>query len=148
DLGLGQGVGGVLVDESLRAEPEIYCAGDIAAHLHPVHGRHVRVEHWQVARKQGQAIGEYIAGGPKPYEALAWFWPDQYDVTLQCLGNAATFDQTVWRGDRDGGKFSVFYLALGRVQAVLAFNDARTIRFSRDLISRRLEVSPEELGDG
>jgi 3-phenylpropionate/trans-cinnamate dioxygenase ferredoxin reductase subunit len=147
DLELAQGLGGILVDETLRAEPAVYCAGDMAAHHHPVHGRPVRVEHWQVARKQGQAIGEAIARGPRPYEELPWFWSDQYDVNLQYLGNAAAFDRTVWRGDRDTWRFSVFYLREGVVQAVLAVNDARTIRFSRDLISRRLVVPPEALGD-
>jgi 3-phenylpropionate/trans-cinnamate dioxygenase ferredoxin reductase component len=147
ELGLPLGGGGVLVDGTLRAEPEITCAGDIAAHLHPVYGRHLRVEHWQVARKQGQAAGEAIASGARPYEELPWFWSDQYDVNLQYLGHAATFDQTVWRGDRGGGRFSVFYLKDGRIEAVLAVNDGRTIRYSRELISRRLRVPAEALAD-
>lgn len=147
DLELPMGAGGVLVDETLRAEERVYCAGDIAAHLHPVYGRHLRVEHWQVARKQGQAIGHAIAKGPEPYPELPWFWSDQYDVNLQYLGNAAAFDRAVWRGDRDLERFSVFYLQEERVQAVLALNEARTIRFSRDLISRQAPVSPEALAD-
>src|SRR5262249_55119897 len=145
EMGLAMQAGGVAVDETLRAEPAVYGAGDIAAHLHPVYGRHLRVEHWQVARKQGQAIGQAIAGEPAPYAELPWFWSDQYDVNLQYLGQAAAFDRAVWRGDRDGGRFSVFYLKGGLVEAVLAVNDARTIRLSRDLISRRLVVSPEAL---
>ena len=147
DLDLPLQAGGVAVDEALRAGVGVYCAGDIAAHLHPVYGRHLRVEHWQVARKQGQAIGEAIAGEPAPYPELPWFWSDQYDVNLQYLGHAAGFDQAVWRGDRDGGRFSVFYLKEGRVEAVLALNDARTIRFSRELIGGRVSVSPEALAD-
>jgi len=147
ELGLTLGSGGVLVDETLRAGPDVYCAGDIAAHLHPVFGRHLRVEHWQVARKQGQAIGEAIAGEPRPYEELPWFWSDQYDVNLQYLGHAAGFDQAVPRGDPDGGKFSVFYLKDDRVEAVLAFNDGRTIRFSRELIRARVPVSAEALAE-
>jgi len=145
DLELPMGVGGVLLDETLRAETGVYCAGDIAAHLHPVFGRHLRVEHWQVARKQGQAIGHAIANEPTPYHELPWFWSDQYDVNLQYLGNAAAFDQAVWRGDRDGERFSVFYLQGGRVQAVLAVNEAKTIRLSRELISRQVTVDPEAL---
>jgi 3-phenylpropionate/trans-cinnamate dioxygenase ferredoxin reductase subunit len=147
DLELPMAAGGVAVDETLRADAGVYCAGDIAAHLHPVYGRHVRVEHWQVARKQGQAIGQAIAGGPRPYEELPWFWSDQYDVNLQYVGHAAAFDRTVWRGNRDGGRFSVFYLQEGRVEAVLAVNDGRTIRFSRELISQRVAVAPEALED-
>jgi len=146
ELGLPLAAGGVQVDEALQTEGGVYCAGDIASHLHPVYGRHLRVEHWQVARKQGQAVGEAIAGGgPRPYEELPWFWSDQYDVNLQYLGHAAGFDETAWRGDLDGGRFSVFYLKEGRVEAVLAVNDARTIRFTRDLIRRRTPVTAESL---
>lgn len=144
-LDLPLGMGGVLVDEALRAEPNVYCAGDIAAHLHPVFGRHLRVEHWQVARKQGQAIGEAIAGGPRPHDELPWFWSDQYDVNLQYVGHAATFDQVVWRGDRNGRRFSVFYLKNSLVEAVLAVNEGRTIRFSRELIRRRTPIAPDIL---
>jgi 3-phenylpropionate/trans-cinnamate dioxygenase ferredoxin reductase subunit len=148
DLDLPMEAGGVAVDETLRADASVYCAGDIAAHLHPVYGRHLRVEHWQVARKQGQAIGQAIAGGgPGPYEELPWFWSDQYDVNLQYVGHAATFDRTVWRGDPDGGRFCVFYLKDERVEAVLAVNDGRAIRFSRELIRRRVVVAPEALAD-
>jgi len=53
----------------------------------------------------------------------------------------------VWRGDPNGERFSVFYLRDGRVQAVLAVNDGRTIRVSRELISRRVPVSPDALAD-
>jgi len=147
DLELPMAAAGVAVDETLRAGEDVYCAGDIAAHRHPVFGRHLRVEHWQVARKQGQAIGQAIAAGATPYQELPWFWSDQYDVNLQYLGNAAAFDQTVWRGDREGERFSVFYLQEGRIQAVLAVNEPRTIRFSRDLISSQAVVVPEALAD-
>jgi 3-phenylpropionate/trans-cinnamate dioxygenase ferredoxin reductase subunit len=146
-LGLELGLGGVLVDEALRAAPDIFCAGDIAAHLHPVFGRHVRVEHWQVAQKQGAACGAAVATEPKPYEELPWFWSDQYDINLQYLGNAQDFDQTVWRGDPESERFSVFYLKGGVVEAVLSVNDGRTGRHSRELIRRRLRVDPGVLSD-
>jgi 3-phenylpropionate/trans-cinnamate dioxygenase ferredoxin reductase subunit len=147
DLALPEEAGGVAVDGALGAVDGIYCAGDIAAHLHPVLGRRLRVEHWQVARKQGQAIGEAIAGEPRPYEELPWFWSDQYDVNLQYLGHAAAFDRVVWRGDPEGEKFSVFYLREGLVEAVLALNEARTIRFTRELIASRAPVDPDALAD-
>jgi 3-phenylpropionate/trans-cinnamate dioxygenase ferredoxin reductase subunit len=145
ELELPLGAGGVLVDEALRAGPGIFCGGDIAAHHHPVFGRHLRVEHWQVARKQGQAIGQAIAREAHPFEDLPWFWSDQYDVNLQYLGHAAAFDQAVRRGDPDGGRFSVFYLKDGVVEAVLSVNDGRTIRFSRELIRGRVPVAAELL---
>jgi 3-phenylpropionate/trans-cinnamate dioxygenase ferredoxin reductase subunit len=146
-LGLELGLGGVLVDETLRAAPDIFCAGDIAAHLHPVFGRHLRVEHWQVAQKQGAACGAAIAGEPKPYDELPWFWSDQYDINLQYVGNAPAFDQTVWRGDPEGERFSVFYLKGRLIEAVLSVNDGRTGQLSRDLIRQRVRVDPRALAD-
>lgn len=145
ELGLPLGSGGVLVDEKLQAGPGIFCAGDIAAHLHPVFKRHLRVEHWQVARKQGLAIGRAIAGQVEPLEELPWFWSDQYDRNLQYVGHAAGFDQAVWRGDPASNRFSVFYLKDGAIDAVLAVNEGRTIRFARELIRRRVRLDPNLL---
>jgi len=147
DLGLELGAGGVLVDEALRAAPKILCAGDIASHLHPLYGRRLRVEHWQVAQKQGAACGAALAAESKPFEELPWFWSDQYDVNLQYLGNAQDFDQTVWRGEPESEQFSVFYLKDGVIDAVLSVNDGRTGRRSRELIRRRLPVDPRALAD-
>jgi 3-phenylpropionate/trans-cinnamate dioxygenase ferredoxin reductase subunit len=136
-----------VVDEVLCAAPDIYCTGDIAAHLHPVFGRHLRVEHWQVAQKQGAACGAAVAGMPQPYKELPWFWSDQYDINLQYLGNAQDFDQVVWRGDPESERFSVFYLKDNVIEAVLSVNDGRTGRHSRELIRRRLHVDPRTLSD-
>jgi 3-phenylpropionate/trans-cinnamate dioxygenase ferredoxin reductase component len=145
-LGLPLASGGVWVDAALQAEPGVYCAGDMAAHLHPLYGRHLRVEHWQVARKQGQAVGRAIAGRPEPVEELPWFWSDQYDLKLQYLGHAAGFDRAVWRGRVEDGRYSIFYLNGGVVDAVLAVNEARSVRFARELIQRRARVHPDLLG--
>jgi 3-phenylpropionate/trans-cinnamate dioxygenase ferredoxin reductase component len=139
-LGLSTGAGGVVVDERLQAADGIYSAGDVATHFHPTFQRHLRVEHWQVARKQGEAVGRIIAGQGGPHEEIPWFWSDQYDVKLQYLGHAAGFDRAVRRGDLDGDRFSIFYLKDGLIEAVLAMNDARTIRLSRELIRRRRPV--------
>lgn len=147
ELELPLAAGGVQVDEMLRAEPNIYCAGDMAAQFHPLYKRPVRVEHWQVARRQGVAIGRAISGEAAPFEEVPWFWSDQYDVNLQYLGQAESFDQTVWRGDPSGTAFSVFYLRDGVVEAMLAVNQPRSIRFGRDLIRRRSAVDAERLAD-
>jgi 3-phenylpropionate/trans-cinnamate dioxygenase ferredoxin reductase subunit len=107
----------------------------------------MRVEHWQVAQKQGAACGAAIAGTPQPYDELPWFWSDQYDVNLQYLGNAQDFDQVVWRGDPESELFSVFYLKDGVIEAVLSVNDGRTGRRSRELIRRRVRADPRLLSD-
>jgi len=147
DLGLSLGEGGVRVDEALRAAPDVFCIGDIAAHQHPVYGRPLRVEHWQVAQRQGTGVATSVAGQPEPYREIPWFWSDQYDVNLQYLGNSRDFDETITRGNTEAEKFSIFYRKDGVIQAVLSINDARTGRFSRDLISRRTVVDGRILAD-
>ncbi|HUY97391.1 MAG TPA: FAD-dependent oxidoreductase [Verrucomicrobiae bacterium] len=146
-LRLPLGSGGVLVDETLQAAPGIHCVGDIASHRHPLFQRPLRAEHWQVARRQGQALGSTVVGRPQPYSELPWFWSDQYDVRLEYVGHAAGFEQAVWRGEPAAGPYAVFYLKAGRVDAVLAVDDGRSIRFGRELIRGRQVVDPARLGD-
>ncbi len=144
-LGLPLGSGGVFVDASLQAAPDIACVGDIAAHLHPVYNRRVRAEHWQVARHQGRWLGPGLVGGPRPYTELPWFWSEQYDVRIEMVGHVSGFEQAVWRGEGDRPPFAVFYLAGGLIDAVLAVGEPKAIRFGRELIAGRRPVAAERL---
>jgi 3-phenylpropionate/trans-cinnamate dioxygenase ferredoxin reductase subunit len=146
-LGLATEAGGVVVDEGLRATDGVYCAGDIAFHQHPVLGRALRVEHWEVARGQGQAIARSITHEPAPYTTLPYFWSDQYDVSLEYIGNASGRDELLWRGDPDALKFSVFYLREGLIEAVLSVNDADTNKAGGELIGNRRRVDAAVLTD-
>jgi 3-phenylpropionate/trans-cinnamate dioxygenase ferredoxin reductase subunit len=146
-LGLTLEGGGVRVDETLRAEETVYCGGDIAFHKHPVLGRAIRVEHWEVAKNQGRGIATSIVKGDTPYTKLPYFWSDQYDVNLEYRGNASGDDPAVWRGDRDGLSFSVFYLRDGLIDAVLSMNDSKTNELGGKLIERRRPVSESSLSD-
>jgi 3-phenylpropionate/trans-cinnamate dioxygenase ferredoxin reductase component len=146
-LGLKIEGGGVAVDDTLCAAPNIFCAGDIASHFHPIYNRRLRVEHWQVARKHGGAVARAIVEGPSPYAELPWFWSDQYDTTLNYLGSAPDFDQVVWRGQVSDGSYSLFYLRRGVIDAVLSVNDGATGRQSRELIRDRVAVDAKKLAD-
>jgi 3-phenylpropionate/trans-cinnamate dioxygenase ferredoxin reductase component len=146
-LGLTIEGGGVRVDEALRAAEGVYCGGDIALHQHPILGRAIRVEHWEVAKNQGRGIAEDIAGGDRPYTKLPYFWSDQYDVNLEYRGQASGDDHTVWRGDRDGLSFSVFYLRDGLIDAVLSMNDSKTNELGGKLIEGRRPISEASLAD-
>ena len=146
-LGLSVDGGGVPVDASLQAAPDVYVGGDIAFHHHPVLDRSIRVEHWEVAKGQGRGIAVSIAAGPTPYTKLPYFWSDQYDVNLEYRGNASGDDVAVWRGDRDALKFSVFYLRNGVVQAVLSMNDTKTNEVGGKLIESRAQVNTSALED-
>jgi 3-phenylpropionate/trans-cinnamate dioxygenase ferredoxin reductase subunit len=146
-LGLPLEGGGVSVDEGLKAADGVYCGGDIAFHPHPVLGRAIRVEHWEVAKNQGRAIGAAIAGGDAPYSRLPYFWSDQYDVSLEYRGHASGDSEAVWRGDRKALAFSVFYLADGLVEAVLSVNDKKTNELGGKLIENRKPVAKAALAD-
>jgi 3-phenylpropionate/trans-cinnamate dioxygenase ferredoxin reductase subunit len=139
--------GGVRVDEGLRAVDGVYVAGDIAYHHHPVLGRSIRVEHWEVAKGHGRGIAASIAEGHTPYRKIPYFWSDQYDVSLEYRGHASGDDRAVWRGDRDARRFSVFYLRDGRVEAVLSMNDKEGGEAGAKLIESRTRVDEEVLAD-
>jgi 3-phenylpropionate/trans-cinnamate dioxygenase ferredoxin reductase component len=146
-LGLTIEGGGVRLDAALRAAEGVYCGGDIAFHPHPVLGRPIRVEHWEVAKNQGRGIAADIVGGDVPYTKLPYFWSDQYDVNLEYRGHASGEDRAVWRGNRAGLTFSVFYLRDGLVDAVLSMNDSKTNEVGGKLIESRKPVSESALGD-
>jgi 3-phenylpropionate/trans-cinnamate dioxygenase ferredoxin reductase subunit len=144
-LGLPVEGGGVRVDEGLKAAEGVYVGGDVALHPHPVLGRAVRVEHWEVAKNHGRGIAAAIADGDAPYRRLPYFWSDQYDVTLEYRGHASGDDQAVWRGDREGRAFTVFYLRGGAVQGVLSMNDSKTNELGGKLIESHRHWKPSEL---
>jgi 3-phenylpropionate/trans-cinnamate dioxygenase ferredoxin reductase component len=146
-LGLQLGGGGVSVDESLMAAPSVYVGGDIAFHHHPVLDRSIRVEHWEVAKGHGRGIAASIVDGPTPYRKLPYFWSDQYDVNLEYRGQASGEDTAVWRGDREGLKFTVFYLRDGVVEGVLSMNDSKTNELGGKLIESRRRVDQAELAE-
>ena len=146
-LGMQLAGGGVDVDESLRGAPDVYVGGDIAFHHHPVLDRSIRVEHWEVAKGQGRGIAVCITDGPTPYRKLPYFWSDQYDVNLEYRGNASGDDTSVWRGDREGLKFTVFYLRNGVVEGVLSMNDSKTNDLGGKLIESRRRVDRAELAE-
>jgi 3-phenylpropionate/trans-cinnamate dioxygenase ferredoxin reductase subunit len=139
---------GILVDEYCRTTMEgIYAAGDVANHWHPVFGRRMRVEHWQNAMQQGAAAARSMLGTPQPYDAIHWFWSDQYDANLQYAGFHHEWDRVVVRGSLERRSFIAFYLNRGRVDAVVALSRGKDVRRAMPLIRSRGFVDPERLKD-
>src|SRR6202035_5376566 len=113
---------GILVDESCRTSaPEVYAAGDVANHLHPVFGR-LRVEHYNNAEKQGRAAARAMLGDQRPYDDIHSFWSDQYEDKLEYVGNARTWDRIVIRGSLATSQFLAFYLSKGIIKAACGLN--------------------------
>ena len=122
DAGLEMGErGAVVVDETLRtSDPHIYAAGDIAAWPDPTFGKRLRVEHWDVARRQGLRAGRNMAGEEKPYTSLPYFFSDLFDFSFEVWGDLSAWDRTVTRGTLESGSFALYYFAQGKMVGVLA----------------------------
>ncbi len=109
---------GVVVDTLFGTSlPDIYAIGDIARY--PYDGGLVRVEHFAVAVRHGQAVARTIAGREQPYRDVPFFWSQHHDVTLNYVGHAQTFDPPVVVGDLKKRDAIVAYREGGRVRAVL-----------------------------
>jgi 3-phenylpropionate/trans-cinnamate dioxygenase ferredoxin reductase component len=114
---------GIVVDERLQSSaPSIFAAGDVANARHPFFEQHIRVEHWANALNQGPAAARSMLGQTVNYDRIPYFFSDQYDVGMEYSGYATSWDQVVFRGDRDGGEFVAFWLRDGRVLAGMNVN--------------------------
>jgi 3-phenylpropionate/trans-cinnamate dioxygenase ferredoxin reductase subunit len=114
---------GVVVDSSLRASaPDVFAAGDIASWLHPMYGRHIRVEHWANALNGGTAAGRAMLGQDVVYDRLPYFFTDQYDLGMEYSGLGGKDMRAVIRGNPDDGEFVAFWLEGDRVRAAMNVN--------------------------
>lgn len=121
--GLETTAGGIAVDEYLRTSvPNIYAAGDVAAAWHPRFGRHLRVEHWDNAIRQGKAAAANILGANEPYARTPYFYSDQFDLGMEYRGYAPEWGKVVVRGDLAKREFLAFWLADNRVIAAMNAN--------------------------
>ena len=145
--------GGIRCDETLQTSVEgIYAAGDSCSYDSRVHGRRLRVEHWDVAMQQGQHAARSMMGDAKPYEVVPYFFSDLADwAGLEYVGPATDWDEEIWRGDRDAGEFAVFYLKDGKVAGALTVERSEELAHARTMLAEGIDVASDEakalLGD-
>jgi 3-phenylpropionate/trans-cinnamate dioxygenase ferredoxin reductase subunit len=154
----GAAVGnGVLVDARCRTTlPDVYAAGDVTNHLHPLFGR-LRVEHWNNAFHQGEAAAQSLLDAGGEYDYLHSFWSEQYQHKIEYLGVADRWDQVVFRGSAASRRFLAFYLTGGVVRAAFGLDrggdpedpedDGGELKACAPLIRDRVEVDPARLAD-
>jgi NADPH-dependent 2,4-dienoyl-CoA reductase/sulfur reductase-like enzyme len=149
--GAGLDVGnGVIVDAGLHTSaPEVFAAGDVANSYHPLFGRHVRVEHWANALNGGPAAARSMLGQGVSYDAVPYFFSDQYDLGMETAGlpEPGSYDQVVYRGDRDAREFIAFWLSGGSVVAGMNVNVWDVNDDIQALIRSRRQVDVGRLAD-
>ncbi|TPG49731.1 NAD(P)/FAD-dependent oxidoreductase [Sphingomonas glacialis] len=143
------GGNGVTVDALCRTSlPDIFAIGDCAAHPNPyADGATIRLESVQNANDQATTVARVLTGDPQPYDAVPWFWSNQYDLKLQTVGLSTGFDMAVLRGDVATRRFSVVYLKAGKVIALDCVNMTRDYVQGRALVMARAVIDPALLAD-
>ncbi|HWS91956.1 MAG TPA: FAD-dependent oxidoreductase [Mycobacterium sp.] len=147
--GLSMGDGGVLVDASLcTSDPDIYAAGDIAAAEHPLFNTRIRTEHWANALKQPAVAAAGMLGKPGEYAELPYFFTDQYDLGMEYVGHAPSYERVVFRGDVAGREFVAFWLdGDNRVLAGMNVNIWDVLDDVKALIRSKTPVDVDTLTD-
>jgi NADPH-dependent 2,4-dienoyl-CoA reductase/sulfur reductase-like enzyme/nitrite reductase/ring-hydroxylating ferredoxin subunit len=123
---------GVVVDAQLRAAPGVWAAGDIARY--PWYGDLVRIEHWQVAVRHGQAAARSMLGRTARTD-VPFFWSQHHDVTLGYVGHAEAFDRAEVHGDLDARDAHVVYRQGAAIKAV--------VTIGRDKLALEVEAAME-----
>jgi 3-phenylpropionate/trans-cinnamate dioxygenase ferredoxin reductase subunit len=139
---------GVLVDEHLEASvPGLFAAGDVANARHPFYRRHLRVEHWANALKQGPVAARSMLGKSASYDEIPYFFSDQYEASMEYSGYATQWDEVVFRGDVAAHEFVAFWLKDQRLVAGLNMNVWDASDPIRELIRSRRALDPRDLAD-
>ncbi len=140
---------GIIVNEFCQtSDPDIYAVGDVTWHYNPIYDTHLRLESVPNATEQAKTAALSICGKPKPYNALPWFWSDQFDLKLQIAGLSSGYTDIVLRGNPDKGRsFAAFYFKGERLLAVDAVNRPGEYMTAKRLIPLNKSIDKKALAD-
>jgi 3-phenylpropionate/trans-cinnamate dioxygenase ferredoxin reductase subunit len=139
---------GVVVDEHSRSsDPDIFAIGDCSNHPSALYRRRLRLESVPNALGQARAAAATLCGSPRAYDAVPWFWSDQYDLKLQMVGLSQGHDRVITRGRPEERSFITFYLEAERIIAADAVNRPKEFLAAKRLVGELAQVAPEHLAD-
>jgi NADPH-dependent 2,4-dienoyl-CoA reductase/sulfur reductase-like enzyme/nitrite reductase/ring-hydroxylating ferredoxin subunit len=119
--------GGVTVDVRMKAADGIFAAGDIAAFPLAPDGDHVRIEHWRTAMQTGQVAARSICGVGDGYDDIPFFWTQQFELGLQYVGHAGSWDEIRYDGDVASRHVIATYYRGGRALAAASIGRDREL---------------------
>ena len=121
---------GIMVNEYLEtSRPGIWAAGDVASWPDPHTGRRIRVEHWVLAERMGQAAARNMLGAREPFDAVPFFWSQHYDATIAYVGHGAGWDRAELDGSPAARDCAVTFRREGqRVALATIFRDEQSLR--------------------
>ena len=125
---------GIVVDDRLRtSDPQIWAAGDVARYPDPWAGQ-VRVEHWVLAERQGQAAARNMLGHDVAFDDPPFFWSQHYDVPINMTGHAAGFEEEIVMGSASDRDVIVGFRKAGAIRAVASiYRDLDSLRAEQAL---------------
>ncbi len=139
---------GIVVDQHLRtAAEDIYAIGDCALHPNRFAGGVARIESVQNTVDQARCVAASITGQPRHYDAVPWFWTDQFNIKLQMVGLSQGCDLAVTRGVPESHKFSVLYFKQNQLVAIDSINRPADHMAGRKLLATGTSLTPEQAGD-
>ena len=134
---------GIVCDSKLQTSAEgIYAAGDCCSYDSVVHGRRLRVEHWDVAMQQGMHAAGNMLGDDADYDGRPLLLQRSRRLGEPRVRRPGReWDEEIWRGDREAGEFSVWYLKDGRVAGALSVERSEDLAEARRMLADRVDVS-------
>ena len=143
------GGNGVEVDAYCRTTlPNVFAVGDCALQQSQhTNGMRLRIESVQNANDQATTVAKYLVGQHVAYDALPWFWSNQYDLKLQTLGLSIGHDEEIVRGDPVTRSFSVIYRRKGQVVALDCVNSMKDYVQGKALLQSQKQISATRLAD-
>lgn len=138
---------GIVVDDCGRTnDPCVFSAGEVT--MHPVCGGAARrIESWQVAEMQAAAAGATAAGVPTTYNAIPWFWSDQFCANIQVAGDMFGAGETVTRGTEAGPCSLIRIDEHQQVGGAVCFDAPQDMAALRRIMQRNVRVDTERMAD-